>query len=159
MNLDFDTRTQLVFSLMASKTEGILTRYQRPDHLSDTAARGVINDMVADINAKIPAGEKDDFMAILERFKVNLRQITTSRQWPSTPIILRAITHAIDDAPKPMFEAVDLSPEAINGARIRNGEAVGEYWISPEGADRLLQAGLITDADLAGYFAGGKPSE
>lgn len=97
--MDYDTRKKLLFSFMTSVPDGVLLRYKRPEYLSDDAARGEVNDLIEDLNSKIPDVDKDQFFAILGRFKVNLRQLVASRNWPTIPQALRAIKAAVEDTP------------------------------------------------------------
>lgn len=97
--MDYDTRKKLLFSFMTSPPDGVLLRYKRPEHLSDDAARGEVNDLVEDLNSHIPNCDKDKFTAILERFKVNLRQLVASRNWPTIPQSIKAMKVAVEDTP------------------------------------------------------------
>ncbi len=97
--MDYDTRKKLLFSYLASPKDGMLTRYKRPEHLSDDAAREEVNDLVEDLNSKIPQCDKEKFYAILGRFKVNLRQLVSSRYWPNTPQCIKAMKAAVEDTP------------------------------------------------------------
>lgn len=97
--MDYDTRKKLIFSFMTSPPDGMLLRYKRPEHLSDDAARGEVNDLVEDLNAHIPNCDKDKFQAILGRFKGNLRQLVASRNWPTIPQCIRAMKAAVEDTP------------------------------------------------------------
>ena len=102
--MDYDTRKKLLFSYLTSKPDGVLLRYKRPEYLSDDAARGEINDLVEDLNSKIPDCDKDKFTAIIKRFKVNLRQLVSSRHWPTIPQGLRAMKAAVEDSPAGAFD-------------------------------------------------------
>lgn len=97
--MDYDTRKKLLFSFIFDSKTGVFTRYKQPEHLSQYAARAEINDLVEDLNSHIPNCDKDKYNAILGRFKVNLRQLVASRNWPTIPQCIRAMKVAVEDTP------------------------------------------------------------
>jgi len=149
--MDYDTRKQLIFNFMTATPDGVLTRYERPAHLSDDSARGEINDMVEDLNSKIPDVEKDKFFAILERFRVNLRQLGTSRRWPTIPQLLRSVKAAVEDSPVSVEKEAPLNYVEICAERIKAGDTVDEYYVFGAGADILLERGLVTIEEIKEY--------
>jgi hypothetical protein len=152
--MDYETRKRLIFNYLTAAPDGVLLRYSRPKHLGDDSARGEINDMVEDLNGIIPSVEKESFFAILERFKVSLRQMGSSRNWPTIPQAIRAMKEAIEGGEytgelKPMKTPMQIASDRINA-----GEAVGDHWISGIGAEALLEAGWVTQTQIDGYKRG-----
>lgn len=136
----------------------MIARYDRPAHLVHAKAEAEIRDMAEDLNSEIPSNVTVDVMdGILERTARQIRKRQRTRTWPTINLVISA---ARDSLPA-SAEAANKAPETlradrsqqINARRIRNGEPVGECWVTGRDADRLVNAKLITRQDLAPYLA------
>jgi len=151
--MDYETRKRLIFNYLTAPPDGVLLRYKRPPHLSDDSARAEINDLAEDLNEAIPnAANKDQFLAILERFRKALRLMETNRNWPTIPQAIKAMKEAVKGTSFSKVAAIKpLSRAEIEARRIRNGEPTAEHWTRGYGAAELLARGLVTQEQLDAY--------
>ena len=107
--------------------------------------------LAEDVNSKLPDGMTPDLLAhmLRETFRA-IRAAYGGRTWPTSKVIMTAAGQVVQKSSerKAIAKAEAKSPEQINADRIKNGDAVGEYWVYGRGAQSLLAMGLVEMSDL-----------
>jgi len=133
----------------------VLKRFTPPRDVDPSIAA---KDAVELINSNLPSVEtREQFEAYLPKILSHMQRNARGRTLPVPKDILEAVHAAVrDSAPRESkpSETPGVSVHThINARRIKNGEAVAEYWLSERGMAELLEHTDLTEEDFKKYLA------
>lgn len=136
----------------------MISRYDRPTHLTHDKAAAEVRDMAEDLNSELPANLKiDQLSATLERTAQQIRKRQRTRTWPTIQMVISCARECLPG--EVLLEAAPSAPSSRDGRyslvhasrMIKAGKPVAESYISGRGRIELLKANLVTEEDLAQY--------
>lgn len=154
--MKYEQRTAKLFEFLYGPNEGLLRRYTKPEHLSEDRARGEINDMVEDINSRIPAAIGDaSFDILLGKIRTEIRRRHGSRRWPTISLLLKSTDEALQQIDELSADAGDFESAMVDRLADwyrRHGDCLPNCG-KPERTAALVDRGVLTarDAKLAGF--------
>ncbi|WIY24245.1 hypothetical protein [Parasedimentitalea psychrophila] len=117
--MNYQARTTKIFAFFMDEHTGLLHRYTRPKHLDADQARDEINDLVEDLNSNIPDHTSEaDIARLLDALRPALRCRHGSRTWPTTKVLLAALTDVLKE----------ISTKPNNGDAEENALAMLTDW-------------------------------
>lgn len=131
----------------------ILTRFTPPTGLDPSIA---IDDVVKGVNQNIRSKiNPDDMDKLLDKLKDEVLSKSKTRSLPTPAIFQQAaatVAQKLHEAPTGQPQESGTPAYLTSAARrIRAGEPVAEFYVTGNGAEELLDLGLITRANLSGY--------
>lgn len=149
--MDYATRKDLARDWVAQ----LITRYDRPAHLTHDKATAELADMAEDLNSMIPDSlNTDQYHDTLRKAARVVRTKHRSRSWPTIAIVCQAVRESLPrDTTTP--KAVETrSPNYtldVTIQRIKNRKPVSDSYLWGALAHELLAHPAITPADLEPY--------
>lgn len=80
-----------------------------------------------------------------------IRRQYTQRAWPTVAHIVKAMEQTVPKEKPISTTGKTMNPAAINAARIRSGQPVGDSWLWGKLSHELIKTGEVTNADLDRY--------
>lgn len=151
--MTFDER----MSAIRSELAGMMATYAVPKHLdTESKVRQEIEGLARMVNHKFPNDTTlDHIRGTFERAAIKLKEAHTSRTWPTGKDIGVAVTKSMTTSQSSLPVNKGLwKPDtlAINARRIKNGDPVGEQYLTGKTAERMVSRGLVTEEEIAPYL-------
>lgn len=135
-----------------------LRNYEVPTHLDDDATKLEMVNMVEDINSECPDCNENLLNLLLEKTAQYVRKNQSSRRWPTISMFIKAVKHhrenimAEEKIDKiPLIAEKDDYELNLNAMRIKQRKTVGVYWVTGNGAQRLLDKKMVSEEELKDY--------
>ena len=131
----------------------VMARYDRPNHLAHEKAQLELKDMAEDLNSEIPANlNKDQMDSLLSKTAQQIRKRQRTRTWPTISLVISCCKDSLPRSETTTAPARMAWDEDKHwAAKIKQRDAVPDFYITGNGRAALLGKELVTLEDLEPY--------
>ena len=147
--MDYQARMRMTME----QVNFFLRAFQRPTHLDEEAALGVIRAMSEEINNRICTSlDQSAFHDRVGKALRHLRTTYTQRSWPTVAHFVKAMEQTqARSAPVDARQPLEIDSMTLAAQRMNAGERVGDTYIYGTLANELLASGAVSQETMQGY--------